>query len=156
MRLGLAWWMDIPATCRAAVDRLEWGLFWDLCRPPFRHLLEMSFGCLPQSLGPATCRMFRSYGEALTVVVRSLLGVDKEQFPEPIGSSHHQSVDLMQANGEQLALYGRYDLGNRTRLGLPFTCVCAHTENRSEHLDTFLIRYRSGGTPGESRSSIVG
>jgi hypothetical protein len=34
----------------------------------------------------------------------------------------------MQANGEQLALYGRYDLGSRTRLGLTFTCVCAYRE----------------------------
>jgi hypothetical protein len=72
--------------------------------------------------------MFRSYGEALTVVVWSLLGADKEGFPEPIDSSNHQSVDLMQANGEQLALYGRYDLGSRTRLGLTFTCVCAYRE----------------------------
>jgi hypothetical protein len=68
--------------------------------------------------------MFRSYDEALTVVVRSLLGVDKAGFLEAIGSLCHQGTDPMRAQGERSTLYGRYDLGSQTRLGLIFTCVC--------------------------------
>jgi hypothetical protein len=83
---------------------------------------------LPRSLGPTTCRTFWPYGEALTVVVWSLLGADKTGSPEAIGSSRHQGTNLMRARGERSSLYGRYDLESRTRLGLIFTCVCACRE----------------------------
>jgi hypothetical protein len=105
IRLGLAWWMDVPVTCRAASVSLEWGLFRELAQAGFRPLFQTAFGCLPRSLGLATCRTFQSYGEALIVVVRSLLGADK----------------------------AGYDLESRTRTAWTdiYVCLCMQRTTRS-------------------------
>jgi hypothetical protein len=108
----------------------------------------------PRSLGLTTCRAFWSCGEALTVVgrtrpIRTERGFEDHWLPTPPRHGSGVSPGRVIISLQSIRPRGP----NTTRTDV-CTCFCMQGTN-SEHANTFLIRYRSGGTPDEPCSPVI-
>ena len=150
IRLGLANGLDVPVVCQMLCSSLSGDCSRNRLLLVLRLPFWLGFSHLSCSLGLITCRMIRSSSESFNHRGLDQLDLIKASFT--IICFNCQYPDIYRSVLTP-GLDWLFKSRCKSRPGEPttartniYTCLCMQANCR-KHVRSFLIRYRSGGTP---------